>query len=194
MPIELTDVCKAFDGRTVLSGLNHVFPDCCITCITGPSGCGKTTLLRLMMGLTEADSGSIHGLEDICISAVFQEDRLIEHLSAFDNVRIVLRRDFPTEAIHCALKSVGLEEAARQPVRELSGGMKRRAALVRALLSDAPVVLMDEPFKGLDAATKAQVIRFAKPLLEGRTVLIVTHDPEEPEMLGALQFPLNENN
>ena len=194
MPIELTDICKAFEGRAVLKHLSHTFPDGRITCVTGPSGCGKTTLLRIMMGLAKADSGSIRGLESAPVAAVFQEDRLLEHLSAFDNVRIVLRRDFSKERILGALKAVGLEEAARQPVRELSGGMKRRAALVRALLCDAPVVLMDEPFKGLDEATKAQVIRFAKPLLEGRAAIIVTHDPLEPEMLGALRFPLDENN
>lgn len=190
MPIELVNVCKAFDGRPVLSGLSHSFPDEKITCILGPSGEGKTTLLNLILGLLPPDSGKISGVPGGRIAAVFQEDRLIEHLSALSNVRLVLPRRFPESEILRALEAVGLGEAARQPVRELSGGMRRRVALVRALLTDSPLVIMDEPFKGLDADTRASVITFARHMLAGRTALIVTHDPSEPEMLGADIFEL----
>lgn len=190
MPIELHSLCKSFDGREVLNDLSASFPDGKITCITGPSGCGKTTLLNLMLGLLIPDAGEITGLPAGRIAAVFQEDRLIEHLSPLSNVRLVLRRNFPESEILRALEAVGLKDAARQPVCELSGGMKRRAALVRALLTDSPLILMDEPFKGLDAETRETVIRFAKPLLAGRTALIVTHDPAEAEMLSAEIFEL----
>ena len=190
MPIELRNLSKSFDGRAVLSGLNHRFADGRITCIVGPSGCGKTTLLNLLLGLTVPDSGEILGLPKNRIATVFQEDRLIEHISALANIRIVLRRGYPTEDILRAMKAVGLEDAALQPVRELSGGMKRRVALVRALLAESDLVLMDEPFKGLDAATRETVILFARPLLAGRTALIVTHDPAETQMLGAEIFEL----
>ena len=78
-----------------------------------------------------------------------------------------------------------------QPVCELSGGMKRRVAIVRALLSDAPLLLMDEPFRGLDRATRERVIRFSRPLMAGRTAIVVTHDPEEPAMLGGSVYEIN---
>lgn len=190
MPIELHSLCKSFDGRGILQNLSASFPDGQITCIVGPSGCGKTTLLNLILGLLLPDSGEITGLPSGRIAAVFQEDRLIEHLSPLANSRLVLPRSFPESEILHALESVGLKDAARQPVRELSGGMKRRAALVRALLTDSPLIVMDEPFKGLDAETRETVIRFAKPRLRGRTALIVTHDPAEAKMLGAEIFEL----
>ncbi len=162
MAIQLCEVSKSFDGKPVLVNLSHSFPDGGISCVLGPSGCGKTTLLRILMGLLEPDSGRILGLPGRC-SAVFQEDRLIEHASALANVRIALKRDFPAGRIAEALSAVGLADAMAQPVRELSGGMKRRVAIVRALLSDAPLLLMDEPFRGLDRATRERVIGLFAP-------------------------------
>lgn len=190
MPIEIIHLNKSFDGRSVLSDLCCRFPDGKITCILGPSGCGKTTLLNLILGLLKPDSGSIQGLPSKRIATVFQEDRLISHLSAISNVRIVLNHRFPESEILRALEAVGLGEAARQPVRELSGGMQRRVALVRALLADSPLVIMDEPFKGLDSETRTAVIHFTRRMLKGRTALIVTHDPAEAALLDAEIFEL----
>ncbi len=190
MPIKLHDLSKGFDGRPVLVRVNHAFADGAVSCVLGPSGCGKTTLLRILMGLLAPDSGEVTGLPRRC-SAVFQEDRLIEHLSAVTNVRVVLRRDVPAARVRDALAEVGLAEALDRPVRELSGGMRRRVAIVRALLADAPLVLMDEPFKGLDAATRDSAIRFARAHLAGRTAIVVTHDPVEPRLLGASAFVLS---
>ena len=190
MGIELLNLSKSFDGRAVLSGLTHTFPDGKITCIIGPSGCGKTTLLNLLLGLLSPDSGEIRGIPQGRVAAVFQEDRLISHLSAISNVRIVLHGGFPENEIIRALKSVGLGKSMRQPVRELSGGMQRRVALVRALLADSKLVIMDEPFKGLDADTRAAVIQYTRKMMNGRTALIVTHDPAEAEMLDAGIFEL----
>jgi len=190
MPIELIHLSKSFDGRTVLANLTHTFPDGSITCILGPSGCGKTTLLNLILNLLKPDDGKIRGVPHGCIATVFQEDRLIEHLSALSNVRIVLKRGFPETEILRAFEAVGLREAAHQPVHELSGGMQRRVALVRALLADSPLVVMDEPFKGLDVNTRAAAIEFTRRMLKGRTALIVTHDPAEAAMLNAEIFEL----
>jgi len=190
MSIELIHLSKAFDGRTVLSDITCTFPEERITCILGPSGRGKTTLLNIIMGLLPADSGEVLGVPQGRIAAVFQEDRLIDHLSALSNVRIALRKDFPETEILRALSAVGLAEAARQPVRELSGGMRRRVALVRALLANSSLVIMDEPFKGLDADTRAAAIDFTRRMLAGRTALIVTHDPTEAAMLNAVIFEL----
>lgn len=190
MNVELISLTKSFGGRAILSGLSHTFPENQTTCIAGPSGCGKTTLLNLLLGLLPPDGGEIRGMPQGRIAAVFQEDRLIAHLSALSNVKIVLGRRTSEAEILCALDAVGLGDAARQPVRELSGGMQRRVALVRALLSDSPLVVMDEPFKGLDAKTRATVIAFTRRMLAGRTALIVTHDPAEAAMLNAEIFYL----
>ena len=190
LPIEITNLSKSFEGHSVLSNLSGSFPDGRITCIFGPSGCGKTTLLNLLLGLLPPDGGTIQGIPKGRIATVFQEDRLIDHLSALSNVRIVLPREFPKAEILRALEAVGLGNAARQPVRELSGGMRRRVALVRALLADSPLVVMDEPFKGLDAQTRISAIDFTRRMLHDRTALIVTHDPAEAEMLHAEVFKL----
>lgn len=190
MNIELVNLSKSFDGRVVLSNLTHAFPEGRTTCIVGPSGCGKTTLLNLLLGLLSPDGGEIRGVPQGRIAAVFQEDRLIPHLSALNNVKIALgRRNSEARILH-ALEAVGLGNAAHQPVRELSGGMQRRVALVRALLADSPLAIMDEPFKGLDAETRAAVITFTRRMLAGRTALIVTHDPTEAAMLSAEIFQL----
>lgn len=184
MALELRAICKSYGEKNVLSGLNHRFEDGSITCIVGPSGCGKTTLLRILMGLEAPDSGSVR-MSVPAVAAVFQEDRLLERFRAETNVRIALRRGFPKEEILAALDAVGLRTDAHRPVCELSGGMKRRVAIVRALLSDAPLVVMDEPFKGLDAKTKAQTAQFILRRLAGRTAIFTAHDASEASLLGA---------
>ena len=186
MDLIIANLRKSYDGHVVLDGLNHTFPHGSLTCVTGPSGCGKTTLLRLIAGLETPDAGSVTGAPKDGISMVFQEDRLPPRLDAADCLRCVLKKTPGREArIAEALEALGLSEAAGQPVSEFSGGMRRRVALARALLFPAPLVLLDEPFKGLDADTRAQAIAFARPRLQGRTALLVTHDPEDVEAFGA---------
>ena len=180
MNLTLHNLRKAYDGHVVLDGLSHTFPQGTLTCVTGRSGCGKTTLLRLIAGLETPDAGRVLGVPEGGVSMVFQEDRLPPQLDAADCLRCVLKRDARREArIAGALAALGLGEASGQPVREYSGGMRRRVALARALLFPSPLVLLDEPFKGLDAATRRQAIDFCRPLLAGRTTLLVTHDPED---------------
>lgn len=160
-------------------------------CIMGESGCGKTTLLCLLTGQLTPDSGVISGVKNQRISMVFQENRLCEDFSARVNVKLGCARGCypdhqpPTEdKILAHLSAVGLSETAAQKVSELSGGMKRRVAIVRALLSDSGLLLMDEPFKGLDAATKQQVISYVLREKGSRTLLLVTHDAGEAEAVG----------
>ena len=180
MDLIIDNLYKAYDGHVVLDGLTHTFPHGKLTCVTGPSGCGKTTLLRLIAGLETPDAGRVLGVPEGGVSMVFQEDRLPPQLDAADCLRCVLKRDARREArIAGALASLDLAEASGQPVREYSGGMRRRVALARALLFPSPLVLLDEPFKGLDAATRRRAIDFCRPLLAGRTTLLVTHDPED---------------
>jgi len=185
MDIELINISKNFSGQQVLNNVSMTFKSGNITCIMGPSGVGKTTLANIMMGLEKADSGRISGLEGRKISAVFQEDRLIEHWDAVKNIMLVSSRDIAKEVIHKNLKEIGLSEYEDKPASSLSGGMRRRVAIVRALLSEYDVVIMDEPFKGLDSGLKKQVIAYVRKMTRGKTVIIITHDKDEVDMLQA---------
>lgn len=153
-----------------------------VNTILGPSGCGKTTLLRILMGFEDSDGSDISSVSGLRLSAVFQEDRLCENLSAVRNIRLVCQ---DKRRILSSLGAVGLSDFLNLPVREFSGGMKRQVALVRALLAEYDLLLLDEPFKGLDAATKEQVISFTKTMVERKTVLLVTHDPTEATMMAS---------
>lgn len=172
-------LCKFYEGRAVLKDFGCVFPAGSTTCIMGPSGCGKTTLLRILLGLETADAGEILMEAELKKACVFQEDRLIRHMSAAKNCLLVSSRD-PAGL----LKRLGLEEAAARPVRKLSGGMARRVAIARALIYDADLVVMDEPLKGLDEKTRSEVIRVIKEYTSGKTLILVTHDPAEAESFG----------
>lgn len=183
MAIELQNVCKAFGEKQVLKGFSYTFPEGELTCVMGPSGCGKTTLLSLLLGLEQPDAGKILGMEGRRKSAVFQEDRLCENASAVSNIRLVNPALSKGEA-EAMLRELGLGDSLGQPVRTLSGGMKRRVAILRALAAEYDVLFCDEPFKGLDQATKAQVLDYFLARTQGKTVLVVTHDPEEAKSLG----------
>jgi NitT/TauT family transport system ATP-binding protein len=139
----------------------------------------------MLMGLEEADAGLMPPFEDMRISAVFQEDRLCNNLSAYSNVKLVVEPSVSSEQVQNALVAVGLGEAIRKPAKELSGGMRRRVALVRALLATYDLIVLDEPFKGLDEETKREVISYTAEATEGKTVILVTHDMNEATRMKA---------
>ena len=149
-----------------------------MTAIMGKSGRGKTTLLRIILGL-EKYEGNIQGIEKKKIVAVFQEDRLCENLSAVTNVSIVCGKNIDKRTIKEELESIGLSGSVEKPVKELSGGMKRRVAIVRSIMADSDIVVFDEPFKGLDTETKKRVIAYIKKKLANKTSIIVTHNIDE---------------
>ena len=194
--IQFRNIVKDFDGQIVLKGINLDIYENEFVTLLGPSGCGKTTLLRILAGLEKADSGQIEGLEGLRISMVFQEDRLCENLSASANIRLVRGkkpwgRDKKLEAkISKAMAAVGLGGCEDQPVREVSGGMRQRTALLRALYSEWDVLFLDEPFKGLDEETKELVIEYTKKQCFGKTVIFVTHDRSEAGKMGGRLFKM----
>jgi NitT/TauT family transport system ATP-binding protein len=151
----------------------------------GASGIGKTTLLRILMGLERADSGCISGIDTKNISCMFQEDRLIPDLSAIDNVRIVLRRKNNRAEVRNNLLSILPDDSLDLPVSSLSGGMKRRVALARALSYPGKLIILDEPFTGLDKDTKLNVINYILKMRNNRTLLIATHGTDDADLLGA---------
>ena len=186
MNLVVKDLCKSYGGQVVLDGFTHTFPDGRVTAIVGRSGCGKTTLLRLIAGLERPDGGSVRGIPEGGVSMVFQEDRLPPQLTAAGCLRCVLKKSPERDGrIDAALRALGLADDLDKPVSEFSGGMRRRVALARALLFPSNLILLDEPFKGLDAATRQAAIDFARPLLAGRTTLLVTHDPEDAAAFSA---------
>lgn len=187
MDIKLLHIYKQFDNKPVLKDLSITFSEGRISCLMGSSGIGKTTLINLIMGLEEPDSGEITGLEDKVISPVFQEDRLIEHWDALDNIKLVCPKDVSDKIIEEELFKIGLFEDRKKPVIALSGGMRRRVALLRALLSKGNLLILDEPFKGLDDELKNKVIEYVKEKTKGNTVIVVTHDLKDAELLEAIQ-------
>lgn len=177
--IVLTDVQKSFAGQKVLQGVTCSFQPGSRTALMGPSGSGKTTLTRLLLGLEKPDGGEVAGLAGARFSCVFQEDRLAESFSALQNVALVLQNPHGAP-LREAFSAVGLEkEDVAKQVSELSGGMRRRVALVRALLAESDFVILDEAFKGLDAPLRAKCLAYIESRLAGRTLLLVTHDEAE---------------
>ncbi|MDE7183242.1 MAG: ATP-binding cassette domain-containing protein [Lachnospiraceae bacterium] len=177
-------VSKSFGSKKVLQNLSLTIEIGKISCIMAPSGAGKTTLLRILMGLEDTDDGWITGLEGKRLSAVFQEERLCEYMTAMDNIRLVSPQLDAGEVVR-EMDRLGLGDCAAQPVSQLSGGMRRRVSILRALLADYDILCLDEPFKGLDDACKKLVLAYVKQKAAGKTVLLVTHDEKEALSLGA---------
>ena len=185
MDVILHEVCKSFGENRVLDRLNWRFPGGQISCVQGPSGCGKTTLLRLIAGLETPDSGEIRGAEGKKISAVFQENRLLENLTAEKNILLTARPGFTRTDARKLLDELGLSDAAQRRTCELSGGMQRRVAVARALAADYELLLLDEPLTGLDDDARLRVLRRIQADLNGRTAIWITHDPDAAALLNA---------
>jgi NitT/TauT family transport system ATP-binding protein len=182
MDIQINKLTKSFGNKIVIRDFSALIREKRVTCIMGPSGCGKTTLLNILMGLLLPDSGTITGVPRKK-SAVFQEERLCESFSAVANVRMVCQKEISTRMIEEHLAGIGLKDSMYMPVSELSGGMRRRVAIVRAMLAKSEIIFLDEPFKGLDAETKQSVIRYVKVNTRDKTVIMVTHDLDEVQKM-----------
>ncbi|HHV09326.1 MAG TPA: ATP-binding cassette domain-containing protein [Clostridiales bacterium] len=185
MDIQLHNVSKSFEGKSILKDLNITFPEGRLSCLMGASGIGKTTVVNIIMGLIKPDSGEVAGTKQKKVAAVFQEDRLIEHWDAVRNIGLVCGKAVTEEAIVQELNKVGITDCRNKAVKDFSGGMRRRVALVRAVLAKSDIIIMDEPFKGLDEGLKDQVIEYVRENTKGKTVIVITHDREEVGRLGA---------
>ena len=190
--IELRSIKKSYGSNTIINDFNLTINNGEFVTILGPSGCGKTTVLRLLAGLEELDSGNIilDG-EDITnvpaekrhINTVFQSYALFPHMTIFENVAFGLRMQKVPESeikprVLEALRMVQLEEMAERKPTQLSGGQKQRVGIARALAPNPQVILADEPTSALDPATTRSVLECLEDINKrfNVTIVIVTHE------------------
>ncbi|HZJ77241.1 MAG TPA: ATP-binding cassette domain-containing protein [Clostridia bacterium] len=178
MGIEIKNIKKSFEDKIVLDGISAKFPNRGIVALSGDSGSGKTTLIRIIAGLETADSGEIKGLDGLKVSYVFQEDRLLPQLTVLENVSVVGDEKTAREWLD---KMELSNELDKKPF-QLSGGMKRRVALARALTFDGDILMLDEPFKGLELRLKEKIIDIIKTISDNRLVILVTHELSETQV------------
>lgn len=181
MNIKLSNITKKIDGCEVLKNISFEIDKPGFYGILGNSGAGKTTLLNIILGLTSCDSGKISFDFTPSFSAVFQEDRLLHWLTIYGNIKLKGESD---TAVSNAIKLAKFPEnlLSKYPT-ELSGGEKRRVAIARALAHDFNVLVLDEPFTGLDFNTKQTIIENIKPLGKTKIIFLITHDLDDAEKL-----------
>ena len=185
MSIHLENITKSYNELKVVDRLSINFSQNNIHCFFGPSGCGKTTLLNIITGINPPDQGVIKGVKDKRFSYLFQEDRLFPWATAEANIRFVLESHYEKSEIQRRidkyLKLVNLEDFRNHYPNHLSGGMKQRMAIARAFAYGGDVLVLDEPFKGLDLERKRILIDYISDYWKKQYELVffITHDSEE---------------
>ncbi len=188
MSITLKNVSFAYGATRICENLRWDLPEAGVVCLWGPSGCGKTTLLSLLAELEKPQNGVIKYPSAHKVSMVFQEDRLLPWLTVQQNAALACNNATRVDAL---INAVGLADYADSLPDAISGGQQRRVALIRALAADSDLLLLDEPFTGLDEETKALVLPLIREAAQSRPVVLVTHIAEEAEALNATIIPLD---
>ena len=183
--VTVRNLTKSYGDSLVLDHVSLDLESGCPCCLMAPSGAGKTTLFRILMGLETADSGTIEGLEGRSFSAVFQEDRLLEGYTALQNIRFVTGRWYPAHELTAIIKHLLPEDSLKKPVSEFSGGMKRRLSLLRALLVPFDLLILDEPFNGLDSENRKKAAALVRNRAQDKILLFAAHTKEDAALLGA---------
>lgn len=169
------NIFKAYE-KPVFSDFGMCLNEGVTTSLLGPSGGGKTTLVNMLLGFEKPDKGSISGIENKSFSVVFQEDRLLDNFTVKENIMVSSNNESLCKKI---IELLDMQDTEDLYINELSGGMKRRAAIGRCLLKNADIYIFDEPFKGIDEALKKNIINGMKKYLNGKTCFLVTHDINE---------------
>jgi len=190
---KISGIKKSYGFLPVLAGIDMELLAPGINCLMGPSGCGKTTLLKIIAGLLPADAGDLGGLGDQPLSICFQEDRLLPWRTVTENIALVLPKN-SKEKVAQVLAEAGLAAYANNYSRELSGGLKQRVNLARALAVPAALYLLDEPFKSLHEEGKEELMEWllARQKEQNACVLLITHDPDEAAFLADRSFTLTD--
>ncbi len=195
--IKLNNVCKSYNNELLYNNFNLDFEENKISCILGPSGIGKTTLVNMITGLATPNSGEIMLPKNSKFSYVFQEPRLLEWYSVYDNIGFVLREYYNIAErkaiINKTLDLVGLSNFSNYKISELSGGMAQRVSLARAFAYPSNILILDEPFKGLDYKLEEDLLIKFKSIWQNdkRTVLFITHDIEQALFLSDYIYIFN---
>ncbi|MBR2387542.1 MAG: ABC transporter ATP-binding protein [Clostridia bacterium] len=180
--ITLKNISVSFDKKAVIKDLSFTFESGKKYAIMGESGSGKTTVLNVISDLIKPQSGEVLKNNDCKIAYVFQEPRLFDWMSVLENVSIAKTDAQSNKAIaEEILINLGLAESLNQFPPELSGGMKQRVSIARAMAYEPDVILLDEPFKALDAQTKKYVATYLFDFCKDKTVIMVTHDESDLE-------------
>ena len=183
---ELKNVSKSYENKLVFDGLNLEPESGKVTSLMGPSGQGKTTVARLLAGLEKADSGEVSAPENVAF--LFQEDRLLPWLNVRDNIALARLGKGAGEDADARIRQLAvefeIEDVLNRLPEELSGGMKHRVAMARTFFAEGELVILDEPFRGLDAALKDRIVgRLWERETAGRTVILITHAAGDAEGL-----------
>ena len=196
--IRLENINKKYDETIIFNDFKIDFYENKVNCILGKSGCGKTTLLNIISGVIENDKNNFKGIEDLGISYIFQDDRLIDWLTVEENIKLVVKKHYSEKEMNdlCEkyLKLVGIYEYKNYYPQRLSGGIRQRVNIARAFIYPSKVIIMDEPFKSIDIKNKLMIMDNFKDILkeDNRTVLFVTHDIDEALYLGDSGFVLGD--
>ena len=183
--LTLEHISKSFGDGPLLEDVSFTLGPGEVLCVTGPSGCGKTTLLRIIMGLEKPDRGEVRWTGGVPkrLGVLFQEDRLFDGLDAVENLRLATGEK-DRAALAEALGRLLPAEALSRSVSALSGGQRRRVALVRALRPGGEALLLDEPFTGLDAAAAAQAGDYIRREMGDRPLILALHRKDIPDWCG----------
>ena len=185
--LEVKNLAKAYDKEIVFENLNIIFKKNEVNFIKGISGIGKTTLLRIILGLDHDHHGEVCGFEELSKACVFQEDRLLDEYSVYLNLSLFMpAKDL--KAIDEALDKIDLKDIGLKKVKELSGGQKRRVAILRALLADKDLLVFDEPLKGLDQNSKDRLMAYLLSKIANKTVIWVSHDQSDEAYFKAVNM------
>ncbi|MBQ2999996.1 MAG: ATP-binding cassette domain-containing protein [Clostridia bacterium] len=175
--LTLENLTLRYKKKTVLDRVSFDFSEGCTTGVVGASGIGKSTLLHAIAGLKKCDGGKILSSHER-ISYIFQEPRLFPWMTALENITVVgAEKSLAEHYLHALFEDA--DEVAKKYPHELSGGMKQRISVARALAYAPDLLLLDEPFRGLDAETKTVVQRLIFNEMQGKTMLLVTHDDDD---------------